>query len=366
MDRHKKIVKTSVLGIIVNIILVIFKACVGFLSNSIAIVLDAVNNLTDVISSVVTIVGTKLANKKPDKQHPYGHGRIEYVTSVIVSFIVLWAGITAFKESIGKIINPGEIDYSFISLIIIAVAVLVKFFLGKHVKKVGQEVNSQSLIASGQDAFMDSVLSFTTLVAAIINFTWNLSLEGYLGVIISIVIIKSAIDMLRETINIMIGERADKELTDKLKSKICSYDEVQGAYDLSLHNYGPSKSIATVHIQVRDDMTAQEIHSLTKQMTIDIYKEFGIITTIGIYAANDTGKYVDINRYLTRIVKQYKDIKQVHGFYVDEKNKNIYFDLIFEFECENSEEIKNEIISKLEKKYIDYKFIVILDDDISD
>ena len=366
MDRQKKIIKTSILGIVVNIILVTFKATIGLIVNSIAIILDAVNNLTDTVSSVVTIVGTKLANKKPDKKHPYGHGRIEYFTSVIVAFIVLIAGTTALKESVEKIINPGDIDYSIVSLIIIAVAVLVKFFFGGYVKKVGKEVNSQSLVASGEDAFMDSILSFSTLVAGIINYIWKLSLEGYLGVIIAIFIIKSAIEMLRETLNIMIGERADKELTDKLKEKVCSYDEVQGAYDLSLHNYGPSKSIATVHIQVRDDMTAKEIHALTKEITIDIYNEFGIITTLGIYAANENGEFSEIKKELNKIVKEYKDIKQLHGFYVDEKNNKIYFDLIFDFDCENIEEIKDTIISKLKEKYPEYDFVVILDDDISD
>lgn len=366
MDRQKKIIKTSILGIIVNIILVIFKATIGLIVNSIAIILDAVNNLTDAVSSVVTIIGTKLANKKPDKKHPYGHGRIEYFTSVIVAFIVLIAGITALKESVEKIINPGEIDYSVVSLVIIAVAVAVKFFFGRYVKKVGKDVNSQSLIASGEDAFMDSILSFSTLVAAIINFIWNLSLEGYLGVIIALFIIKSAVDMLKETLNIMIGIREDKEVTDKIKEKVCSYEEVQGAYDLSLHNYGPSKTIATVHIQVRDNMTAKEIHALTKKMTIDIYNEFGIITTIGIYAANDQGEFSEIKKELNNLVKEQKDIKQVHGFYVDEKNNNVYFDLIFDFDCENIEEIKESIIQKLEEKYPEYKFIVILDDDISD
>ena len=366
MERQKTIIKTSILGIVVNVILVVFKATVGLIVNSIAIILDAVNNLTDAISSIITIIGTKLANKAPDKKHPYGHGRIEYFTSVIIAVIILIAGVTAIKESIGKIINPGETDYSIISIIIIAVAVVVKFFFGKHVKKVGKRVNSQSLVASGQDAFMDSILSFTTLVAAIINYIWHLSLEGYLGVIIALFIIKSAIELLMETINTMIGERADKELTDKIKEKVCSYDEVHGAYDLTLHNYGPSKSIATVHIQVRDNMTAEEIHILTRQIANDIYNEFGIITTIGIYAANDKGEFGDIKKDLGNITKEYKDIKQLHGFFVDKKNKIIYFDLIIDFECDDPEKIKNEIIKKLENKYTGYKFNVILDADMSD
>ena len=275
-------------------------------------------------------------------------------------------GVTAIKESAEKIINPGKTDYSLASLIIIAVAVVVKFVFGKYVKKVGKEVNSQSLVASGQDAFMDAVLSFTTLVAAIINFIWHLSLEGYLGVIIGLFIIKSAIEMLKETVNTLIGERADKELTDKLKGKVCSYSEVQGAYDLTLHNYGPSKIIGTVHIQVRDDMTAEEIHRLTKQMTIDIYNEFGIIMTIGIYAANDNAEFADIKKELGNVIKEYPEINQVHGFYVDKVNKNVYFDLIIDFEAEDHEKIRDEIISKLKEKFSEYSFVIILDADISD
>ncbi len=366
MEREKKIIKTSMLGIAVNIVLVIFKATVGFIANSIAIILDAVNNLTDVISSVVTIVGTKLAGKAPDKEHPYGHGRIEYLASLVVSEIVLLAGVTAIKESIEKIINPGETDYSIISLVIISVAVLAKFFLGRYVKKIGKTVNSQSLVASGQDAFMDSILSFTTLVAAIINFIWHLRLEGYLGVIISVVIIKSAIEMLKETVRIVIGERADKEITEKLKQKVCSYENVQGAYDLTLHNYGPSKTIATVHIQVPDEMRADEIHILTRQISMDIYNEYGILLTVGIYAANDREEYKEIKKTLADIISNYKDLKQIHGFYVDEKNCNIYFDLIIDFACENQEDVKNEVIQKMEEKYPKYKFNVILDADFSD
>lgn len=366
MEREKKIIKTSILGILVNIGLVAFKSIVGVIVNSIAIILDAVNNLTDVISSIVTIIGTKLANKAPDKEHPFGHGRIEYFTAAIVSSIVLLAGIVAIKESIEKIINPADTNYSMISLVIIAVAVVVKFVFGRYVKKVGKRINSQSLIASGQDAFMDSVLSFTTLVAAIINYIWHLNLEGYLGVIIGIVIIKSAIEILKETVNEMIGQRADNEIAKKIKTEVNSYKEVQGAYDLTLHNYGPSKTIATVHIQVRDDMTANEIHALTREISTKIFEKYGIITTIGIYAANDKGEFAEIKKELVNSIKEYKDIKQVHGFYVDKENNNVYFDLIIDFECENPEKVKEQIIDRLKNKYPKYEYNVILDADFSD
>ena len=213
---------------------------------------------------------------------------------------------------------------------------------------------------------MDSILSLSTLIAGIINYIFGLTLEGYIGIIISFFIIKSAIEILKETLNIMIGQRADKDFTNKIKEKVCSYPEVQGTYDLALHNYGPAKTIADLHIQVRDDMAAQDIHTLTRQITVDLFNEFGIITTIGIYAANDDSDFADIKNELNNIVREYKHVKQIHGFYVDKKNDKIYFDLIIDFECEDAENLKNRIIRKLEDKYSKYKFYVILDVDISD
>lgn len=365
MERDKKIVKTSIIGIITNIVLVVFKMIVGLIANSIAIVLDAVNNLTDVLSSVITIIGTKLANKKPDKNHPYGHGRIEYFTSIIIGFIILYAGILAIKESVEKIINPGETDYSYITLIIVAVAILVKIFLGNYVKKVGQKVESRSLVASGQDALMDAIVSTTTLIAGILNIIWHITIEGYLGVLIGIFILKASYEILKESINLILGVRADGELSKKLKERINQFPEVQGTYDLNLHNYGPANTIASAHIQVRNDMTAEEIHILTRQIEYAIYAEFSIVLTLGIYAANDKGEYGEIKKELNNIIKNYKEILQVHGFYVD-KEKNIFFDLIIDFKAEDKEKIKNEIATKLKEKYPSYKCNVIIDLDITD
>lgn len=365
MDRNKKIVKTSIIGIIVNALLVGFKMVVGLLVNSIAIVLDAVNNLTDVLSSLITIIGTKLANKKPDKEHPYGHGRIEYFTSIIIGALILLAGIIAIKESVLKIINPSDTDYSIASLIIIAVAVLTKIVLGSYVKRVGEAVKSQSLVASGQDALMDAVLSFTTFVAGVLNFIWHFSIEGYLGVVIGLFIIKASYEILKEAVNSILGVRADPELSKKLKKRINQFPEVQGTYDLNLHNYGPSNTIASAHIQVRNDMTAEEIHILTREIEYEIYKEFNIVLTLGIYAANDKGEFGEIRKELNAILKDYKEILQVHGFYVDKSN-NIIFDLIFDFKTENREEITNKIKDRLKAKYPNYNCNVIIDLDITD
>lgn len=367
MERNKTIIKTSIQGIIVNVILVIFKAVVGVIVNSIAIILDAVNNLSDAISSIITIIGTKLAGKKPDKEHPYGHGRIEYFASLIIAVIVLVAGVTSGKESIEKIIHPVKADYTIASLIIIIVAIIVKFCLGRHVKSVGEKIDSQSLIASGTDAFMDSILSLSTLVAAIISLIWGISLEGYLGFVISVIIVKSSFEIMKETLNSIIGSRADSELTQKLREKVNTFEEVQGVYDITLHNYGPSQIMGSLHIQVDDNMTAKEIHKLTRKIQLQIYEELGTVLTIGIYAANNSDeKYVKIKNDLAKIIQEHKEILQMHGFYVDEENKTISFDLIIDFKAESKEKIKEEVLKKIKEKYPEYNYYVILDTDFSD
>ena len=363
MQRQKTIIKTSIIGIIVNLILVVFKATIGILVNSIAITLDAVNNLTDALSSIITIIGTKLAGKAPDKNHPYGYGRIEYFSSVIIAAIVLWAGITALQESWPKIFTPDATSYTSVSLIIIAVAVVVKFILGRYVKGIGEKINSQALVASGSDAFFDGILSLSTLIAAVISIFYNIHLEGILGVIISVVIIKASIDMLRETLNSMIGTRVDSELSLKIKKSIEEVEGVYGAYDLSLHNYGPEQMLGSVHIEVDDNLTASEIHTLTRKIATKIYQEYSIALTIGIYARNE--KYDYIRNDLEKIVSGYDEVLQVHGFYVYEEEKLVSFDIIVDFDA-NRDKIKEEILEKIKNRHPEFKYLIIDDYDVSD
>lgn len=363
MTRQEKIIKTSIIGIIVNLILVAFKAFVGIVTNSIAITLDAVNNLTDALSSIITIIGAKLANRPPDKNHPYGYGRIEYFSSVIIAAIVLWAGITAFMESWPKIFTPDVTNYTTVSLVIIAVAIVVKLALGRYVKSVGEDINSQALVASGSDALFDSILSLSTLVAALISIFFHISLEGILGVIISIVIIKASIDMIRETLDSMIGARVDSELSRKIKDSICELPEVYGAYDLSLHNYGPEDMQGSVHVEVDDSLTALEIHNLTRKISIKIYEEFSIILTVGIYARNN--KFNDIRNDLYEIASKYEEIIEIHGFIVYETQKLITFDMIVDFDADR-EKVKNKILEEIKQKHPQFTYQVIDDYDVSD
>lgn len=366
MDRSRRIIRTSVLGIAVNLVLVAFKATVGLITNSIAVILDAVNNFSDALSSIITIIGTRLAGRRPDKKHPYGYGRIEYLTGMLIAVIVLFAGLSSLKESVEKIIHPAEASYTVTSLVIIAVAVAVKFFIGRYVKHVGEEVRSQALIASGSDAFFDSVLSFATLIAAIAGLLWGWKLEGVLGALISVIIIKAGVEMLLETLNSITGTRADGELTQGLREKVCSYEGVRGAYDLTLHSYGPTMTIGSVHIELDDGMTAREIHRLSRRIAADVYQEFGVVLTVGVYAANDSDETaVGMRAELARLVEQSPEILQMHGFYLDEEEKRVMFDLIVDFAAD-AQAASERIRAELAARWPDYRIDVVLDSDFSD
>ncbi len=367
MERNTTIIRTSILGIVVNIILVIFKAVVGFIANSIAIILDAVNNLSDALSSIITIIGAKLSGKAPDKDHPYGHGRIEYIASTIIAVIVLAAGIAALKESFGKIITPETANYTAPTLIVVIAGIMVKFALGSYVRNVGNKINSKSLVASGTDAFMDAVISFSTLIAAGISIIWKLNLEGYFGLVISIFIIKAGIEILKDTLSSMIGERIEGELAESIKKRVSEYKEVEGAYDLIIHDYGPSKKMGSIHIQVNDNMTAKEIHKLTRDIQLKLLSEFGIVMTIGIYASNDSDKEaVKIKKELDDIIEEYPEIIQLHGFYIDDETKTIMFDLIISFSCKDRNALRDQVVERIKKEFPKYNYMAIIDDDFSD
>ncbi|MCR4587458.1 MAG: cation diffusion facilitator family transporter, partial [Lachnospiraceae bacterium] len=278
-NRNRVIVRTSIIGILANVFLAAFKAVIGLLSHSIAIVLDAVNNISDAAGSLITIIGTKLAGKEPDRKHPFGHGRIEYLSAMMISVLVLYAGITSLVESVKKILEPDVPDYSTVSLIIVTAAVLVKFFLGRYVKSVGEKVNSDSLVNSGADASMDSVISASTLVAALIYLWKGISLEAWLGAIISVIIIKAGAEMMGDTISKVLGERAEPELILAIKQTTRSFPEVMGAYDLVLHNYGPDAFNGSIHIEISDQYTANEVDDLLRRITAKVYEEHNVLLT---------------------------------------------------------------------------------------
>ncbi|MCR5617542.1 MAG: cation diffusion facilitator family transporter [Clostridiales bacterium] len=366
-NREKTIVKTSIIGIITNILLVGFKMFVGLMSNSIAVILDAVNNLSDALSSVVTIIGAKLGAKKPDKKHPLGYGRIEYLSSMIVAALVLYAGITSLAESIKKIINPEKADYGVASIVIISVAIVFKLLLGLYVRRQGKKVNSGALTASGSDALFDAVLSTSVLASAIIYLISGVSLEAYVGVIISGFIIKAGIEMMIETLNDIIGKREDAEMIKELKQIICEEEDVLGAYDITLFDYGPNKYYGSAHIELPDTLRVDDVDRITRTVQSDVFKKTGIILTgIGVYSFNTSDdEAAKMRNEIQKKVMSHDWALQMHGFYANTEKKTVRFDVVLSFDVDRSMAIKTlkEEISGL---YPDYEVAIAPDVDVAD
>ena len=368
MPREKTIIRTSIIGIIANVFLSAFKAVIGLMTNSIAIVLDAVNNISDAGSSLITIIGTKLAGKEPDKKHPFGYGRIEYLSAMIISVIVLYAGVTSFVESVKQIIHPETPDYNTISLIIVAVAVVVKILLGRYVKGVGVRVNSDSLINSGEDATLDSVISASTLVAAGIFLIFHVSLEAWLGAVISLVIIKSGIEMLRDTISQILGEKNDPDLARSIKHTVTAFPEVKGAYDLVLNNYGPDAWNGSIHIEVLDTCSAAQLDQLIRNIQTEVYKQHHVIlTAIGVYSVNTKDEdVIETQKKVREIIFSHPYVKQMHGFYLVKDQKAMRFDIVVSFDAPDRRAVYAEVVSDVQKAFPDYSLQVAMDTDFAE
>lgn len=364
-NRGEVIVKTSIVGILTNVFLAVFKAILGVFVNSIALILDAVNNLSDALSSIVTIIGEKFASKSPDKKHPMGYGRIEYLSSMVISALVLYAGITSLVECIKKIINPSQASYTNLSIFIIALAVIVKYILGEYVKRQGEKVNSTALIASGKDSIFDSILSFSVFISAIIYTVFNVSLEAYVGIIISIFMIKAGFEMIGSTIDDLIGHRADSNMVKTLKNIISREEVVIGVYDLALFNYGPNKYYASAHVELEDTMQVDEVDELTRKLQYEIYKKTGIILiALGIYSFNTKNKQAsEIRNTVEKKILKNDWALQVHGFYADTKIKTMRFDVVLSFDIK-SEVAVEKIKKEIGKLYPDYTIQIVADLDL--
>lgn len=366
-QRERAIVRTSIISILANIALAGFKAAVGLAVHSIAVVLDAVNNLSDALSSVITVIGTKLAVKAPDKKHPFGYGRIEYLTAMIVAGIVLYAGITSLVETVKKIIAPEAADYSAASLIIIGAAVAVKFLLGRYVQSQGKKVNSASLIASGSDAGFDAILSASVFVSAVVYLLSGVSLEAYVGVLISIFIIKSGIEMMIDTLDDILGRRTDTELAQAIKKTACEDPDVHGAFDLFLYNYGPDRNYGSIHVEVNDTMTANEIDAMDRRLQASVYSKHGVILTgIGLYSINTSNDEAGrMRNAVLEKVMAHDYAMQFHGFYADTAAKTMSFDVVLSFDCDHQAAIR-EIHDEIQTVYPGYTILVQPDVDITE
>ncbi len=367
MNRSSQIIRTSVIGIVANVLLAAFKAIVGIIASSVAIVMDAVNNLSDALSSVITIIGTKLSQRPADREHPFGFGRIEYFSAIIIAVIVLSAGITSLIESVKKIIEPTEPSYTTPTLIVIVVAIVVKLLLGWYVKRKGKQLKSDALTASGSDALFDAIITTATLVSAGVMLIWGISLDGILGALISVVIIKAGVEMLASPVNELLGARVSPELIREIKQEVMAVDGVRGVFDIILHNYGPDVMIGSLHISVLDTMSAHEIHGLTRRLSTLMYLQHGIVLTVGVYAvATGDNRCAELQARVTKALAAHKELVQVHGFYCSEKDRMLSVDVVPDLSCHDDAALSRQLTEELQAMVPDMQVTVVIDHNYSE
>ena len=367
MNRSQQIIRTSIIGIAANMLLAAFKAAVGMLASSVAIVMDAVNNLSDALSSVITIIGTKLSDRPADREHPFGFGRIEYFSAIIIAVLVLSAGITSLIESVKKIFDPTEPEYTTVTLVVIVVAIVVKLLLGQYVKRQGQQLKSDALIASGSDALFDAVITLATLVSAGIMLLWNVSLDGILGALISIVIIKAGIEMLASPVNELLGARISQELVHDIKQEVGAFEGVHGVFDIILHNYGPNVLIGSLHINVYDTMSAYDIQGLTRSISEQMYAKHGIIMTVGVYAiATGENKRSELQGVVMQALAKHPEIVQVHGFYYFEKEHRVSVDVVPDISVHDEPALSARLTEELKALIPDKEITIVIDHNYSE
>ena len=366
-DRSTQIIRTSWIGIAANVLLAAFKAGVGIVASSVAIVMDAVNNLSDALSSVITIVGTKLSQRPADRKHPFGFGRIEYFSAIIIAVIVLSAGITSLIESVKKIFHPTEPSYTTVTLVVIVVAIAVKIALGLYVKRQGTKLKSDALIASGSDALFDAIITLATLVSAGIMLLWNVSIDGYLGALISLVIIKAGIEMLASPVNELLGTSIPAELTSQIKQEVGEFEGVHGVYDLILHNYGPDVKIGSLHVSVYDTMSAHDIHGLTRKISTQMFMRHGIIMTVGVYAiATGENRMSELQTKVIQTLSAHKEIVQVHGFYYSERDKMLSVDVVPDISVHDDAALIAQLTAEIQPLVPGMQVVVVVDHNYSE
>lgn len=365
--REKAITRTSIIGIISNIFLSAFKAGAGLISGSIAIVLDAVNNLTDALSSVITILGIKLARRSPDEKHPFGHGRVEYFSTILISLIVLFAGVTSIIESIKKILHSEMPEYSAVTIVIIVASVIVKLLLGSYVKKQGKKHNSDALVASGADASFDAIISASTLVGAIVAVAFHISIDGIIGAIISVFIIKAGIEMFLEAVSNVMGRRPDSEITKAIKATVREISPVIGAYDLVLHDYGPDSAIGSIHVEVPAELSAGEFHRLTSRIQQAVLEKFHVFLTVGIYAVDLVNEHKKgLRQQIIDAVTVFDGVLNAHGIFIDEDDKYISFDTTVDFTVKDRAALLRQIEAAVLNICPGYRVKVNFDTNFSD
>lgn len=365
--RMKYGILGSAVSIVMNVILSAFKYAVGSITASVAITADAINNLSDAASGIVTLFSFKMANRKPDKEHPFGHGRIEYVAALAVGFLVELMGYELIKSSIQKILNPDKVVFSYGAIIVLAFSILGKIWMGLFNKKLGKAINSPAMIAVASDSLSDTAATFISLLSLLLSKFTDLPLDGFMGIVVSFFILKSGFEILKESIAIILGAPPSKELVDELVEQITSYDGILGIHDLVIHSYGETRMFGTVHIEFAADSDLLEAHETADTIEKEIKEKFGIELVVHLdpLITND----VRINALKEMVGKELKSIGNeltFHDFRVVDgpTRTNLIFDVVLPHEYNLSEvDIKTRLQSRIADIDSRYALVIMFDYD---
>ncbi len=348
----------SVAGIVTNILLAVLKYVAGIISGSISVTADAINNLSDAGASIISLVGVKLSAKPADKGHPYGHGRVEYISALAVAFLVLLMGIELFKSSVDKIINPVPVKFSVISLCILVFSILAKLWLGFFNKKLGKKINSAPMMAVMKDCFSDCLATGVAAIAIIVSAFSDINVDGYLGIVVAGFIFMAGFNILKDTMADLLGKPAEKEFVDEVTNKILSYDKIVGVHDMIIHDYGPGRKFASAHAEVPSNENIMEIHDIIDLIERDIFNELGMIISIHMDPIVVDDEKINALRQMTsNLVSEISEEMSIHDFRVVDgpTHTNLIFDLIVPHKYKlSNEEVCKEIednLSKIDERY---------------
>jgi len=360
----------GIIGILMNLLLFGIKVTIGIFSNSIAVIADAFNNLSDVGSSVITIFGFKLASKPADREHPFGHGRIEYISGLIVAFIVMIVGFQFILSSIERIKNPTPVNFSLIPFLLILVSILFKVWLSSFYGYVGKAIDSSALKASSVDALSDVISSSTVALSLLLSNFFSFPLDGYMGIVVSLIILYAGYNLVKDTLNPLLGMAPDKELVESIQKSVLSYDNICGVHDLMIHNYGPGRIIASIHAEVPCNISIVKIHEIIDKAEKEVSKELDIYLVIHMDPINTNSEDVLNDRnILDEVLKNFPIIKSIHDFRVvgEGEIKNLIFDAVIDVSHHLSKDDEHKLIkdidNSIKKIHSKYNVIITIDKD---
>lgn len=361
-EREGVITAVSALGIAVNLLIAAAKVVLGLFASSIAIVSEGVNNASDAMTSVLTLVGSRLAGKHPDAKHPFGYGRVEYLTSLVIAGLILFTGIEMLISSVRLIFEPTELNVSVPALAVVAVSAVIKFLLGVFTVSAGKRSGSGALVGVGLDCRNDSFISVVTILSAVIFIVSGVSVDAYVGALMSLLVVKAGFDVLRDTVSELLGRPGDAELAAKLYREIRSTPGILGAVDMMLHNYGPDAYSGSVNVEIDHEKTVGEVYDFLHALQLRIMREYNVTLVFGVYAVDGDHEEVRVIRQrIAEFVRAHEHVKSFHAVYLDPASPRLYCDLIVDYELHDWSLLRGEFTDFMLESFPEHELVLTIE-----